>query len=956
MLETLELFSSLNPHELTEIAGIAKRAEFKRGEIIFQQGDVSRDLYAIESGQVEISTRGMLQEVKLLATLKNGDLFGEMALFDPNSVRSATATATQTSMIIVIPGAAFERLLKEKPGISFKLLGTLSQRLKESNSRTAGVKAAPQPGGRVIAVGAPRNGSGKTTFALTMAHLLSQETAARVLYVDLDLPYADGTFFLGVYSVRTIIEFAAAIRQDIKDFEGLKKHVIQVAPSLYCLPGPVNIVDGEKLDPPMLVPLIKTLKKFFDYIIIDTDSRIDDLFLTAMDLADRVFFVVDGRTSYAIKSSARYFYGLQKLNLAESRLSLFMARSSEKHDLKALSQLLKFKVVGHLPTVENYEPQGGQTVYQVQPAGEYCGALRGILEGYFQVEFQSRQQKGFLSRFFANTGDDGKTAAAPVVAKSGADGIAGDSGLRDNNMRVLLRYVRAGMVAGNIAEAKSTVLKLVEVWGTSSMVYQTFGEILMQEHNPSEAIDALRKAVNLDPANHLAMGYAAILCADKAEFEKALKLLKSKIDLHPTWPDLQKDLGELLLRHGDLQEAQVPLRQALSINPRYAEARLRLAETLWKLGGFDEAIRELLNMKLKDAPSFYLLGVCLHAIHRSSEALEAFNHVIAINPSYQDTQARLAELKAYFDRINNLIDMHRRICREQPAYPDIHVKLAQLLVLVGQRVEAQKECREALRLNPNYQGAKEELEKILAIPDLLIDWPASIDHPGHPCHGTVCHGFQVELQFGAWTTEALEKERLARHVVCLKNIRTGKEARFQLPAAIERSLTTSVGICPVTENDIILVKLMNPQTGEVLFTNPYLISADADPLCKISLDLEAPLKSIAAHLPLMTPVRNFLVTADLQTLGVPESGSNNGLQVTLSNERTKSLYAGRRNLERSREWFFVLSSNDGTDVVQSGDLLELLVENAAGGKELTLQCRVTPTDIEAFTKNIGVLE
>ena len=51
------------------------RKPFKKGDVIFETSEKSDELYLIHSGQVEIRSR----EGLLLATLGEGELFGEMA-------------------------------------------------------------------------------------------------------------------------------------------------------------------------------------------------------------------------------------------------------------------------------------------------------------------------------------------------------------------------------------------------------------------------------------------------------------------------------------------------------------------------------------------------------------------------------------------------------------------------------------------------------------------------------------------------------------------------------------------------------------------------------------------------------------------------------------------------------------------------------------------------------------
>lgn len=203
MLEQIDLFSSLSTKELRDIEQIALTRSVLRGEVIFSQGDFARDLFLVQNGQVEILLKDYKQDLKQVAVMRNGDFFGEMALFDKDSVRSATARALQNSTLIIIPGTGFERLLQEKPSISFKLLNALSKRLKDTSQKAVAgsssiVTAGTPTEARIITVASPRNGTGKSIFATTLAQILAHETSRRVLLIDLDFSFADSTYLLGI--------------------------------------------------------------------------------------------------------------------------------------------------------------------------------------------------------------------------------------------------------------------------------------------------------------------------------------------------------------------------------------------------------------------------------------------------------------------------------------------------------------------------------------------------------------------------------------------------------------------------------------------------------------------------------------------------------------------------------------------------------------------------------------
>ena len=74
-------------------SGVPVRA-LKQGEVIFREGDPAKELYVIKSGRVDITSGN-----RLLATLGDNGIFGEMALIDKEP-RSATVTAATDVEIV----------------------------------------------------------------------------------------------------------------------------------------------------------------------------------------------------------------------------------------------------------------------------------------------------------------------------------------------------------------------------------------------------------------------------------------------------------------------------------------------------------------------------------------------------------------------------------------------------------------------------------------------------------------------------------------------------------------------------------------------------------------------------------------------------------------------------------------------------------------------------------------
>jgi len=100
---------------------------YPKNTMIFSENEPGTELYIIQRGQVKISKIVEDNEV-LLALLKPGDIFGEMALLD-NKPRSASAIASEDVTVMAVNKSNFERMVQTQPQLVTKLTILLAERL-----------------------------------------------------------------------------------------------------------------------------------------------------------------------------------------------------------------------------------------------------------------------------------------------------------------------------------------------------------------------------------------------------------------------------------------------------------------------------------------------------------------------------------------------------------------------------------------------------------------------------------------------------------------------------------------------------------------------------------------------------------------------------------------------------------------------------------------------------------
>jgi CRP-like cAMP-binding protein len=128
-LAAIPFFVGLDAAALERVASGARSRRFRRGEVIFHVGDPGDALFVIVSGDVKISLPSETGDEAILATLRPGDVFGELALLD-GAPRSATATALTPTDTVVLPRDRFRELIATEAGVRDALLASLAGELR----------------------------------------------------------------------------------------------------------------------------------------------------------------------------------------------------------------------------------------------------------------------------------------------------------------------------------------------------------------------------------------------------------------------------------------------------------------------------------------------------------------------------------------------------------------------------------------------------------------------------------------------------------------------------------------------------------------------------------------------------------------------------------------------------------------------------------------------------------
>ncbi len=121
-LARVPLFSGLTLHEREPLIALLHKRRVSRGDTIITQGTHGDTFYIIENGQTAVE-----RDDQTIATLGQGDFFGEMSLLT-DQPHNATIRAVTPTDVLMLPASEFHALLRQRPDLSERLKATVQQR------------------------------------------------------------------------------------------------------------------------------------------------------------------------------------------------------------------------------------------------------------------------------------------------------------------------------------------------------------------------------------------------------------------------------------------------------------------------------------------------------------------------------------------------------------------------------------------------------------------------------------------------------------------------------------------------------------------------------------------------------------------------------------------------------------------------------------------------------------
>ena len=184
----IPLFEGLPPEQLEDLAMIMTDQVFRKGEIIFSEGEEADGFYVAIEGRIKVYKLSPDGKEQILHFFGPGEPFGEVPVFTGQRF-PAHAEAMEESRVLFFPKQSFVNLVRRNPSLALSMLGILSKRLRRFTALIDDLSLKEVPGrlaAYLLYLSTQEKGAGELELSITKAQLASllgtiPETLSRIL-------------------------------------------------------------------------------------------------------------------------------------------------------------------------------------------------------------------------------------------------------------------------------------------------------------------------------------------------------------------------------------------------------------------------------------------------------------------------------------------------------------------------------------------------------------------------------------------------------------------------------------------------------------------------------------------------------------------------------------------------------------------------------------------------------
>lgn len=358
LVKQIPIFNKLNLFDLQRIAQKANLIEYKKGDIICQQGKPADGFYCLISGRVQAYSLNIDGRKSDVEFIHRGMHFGIISLLTGEH-HSLSYEALNDSIVLKIDKDDFQHILSAVPQLGVEMSHSLSKRIRSKRAKSKFIFESS-----IISIYSPVKGSGSSTYAANLALSLERETRKKVILVNIStaaeikeaeaskVGEASPTF--GEASPKwkkAPVELGSIIDDHEKIIHSIGRGEMAVDLLRVSFdPADVSLVNR-------MGQFVSSLVHDYHYVVVDLPNEMDDVVLKTLTQSDLIQLVTLDRTE-DLKLTHQVICSLEeqlKEKFEQETLQVIISGKQEACYLsfEEVNRQIDFEVYRKLPRIES---------------------------------------------------------------------------------------------------------------------------------------------------------------------------------------------------------------------------------------------------------------------------------------------------------------------------------------------------------------------------------------------------------------------------------------------------------------------------------------------------------------------------------------------------------------------------------------------------------------------------
>ena len=311
-----------------------------------------------------------------------------------------------------------------------------------------------------------------------------------------------------------------------------------------------------------------------------------------------------------------------------------------------------------------------------------------------------------------------------------------------------MQYMQFKLRTGDSAGAKDMLNEMTKIAPDYLPAWMSLAEIATGERNYDAGLSAVAKVLARDFTHPEALLLSARIRMAKGEIEAAVAELEKATKVYPKAPTAHYQLGTAYQAKGDLGNAALSYKIAISLAPEFSEAIIALASINVRNGDFPiaiQALKPLLQGRAgtaqawlllasayrgagqldqahavyrelaKNAPTpetFLLMGLVLADQKKPQEARQAFEQALKLDSNYVPAAEQIAALDFSENKAEAAIQRVEGLIAKNPKLAGLHLLLGKIYFSQSDGAKAEAPLLRSLELDPTMSAAHSMLARI----------------------------------------------------------------------------------------------------------------------------------------------------------------------------------------------------------------------------------------------------